>query len=177
MRKARPVNCHTPEVRYAVKERIDPQKLSREYVIEHRRLTILSRDYVVEHGVFWDDAELNWDESGYYTVDREGIRFTGLAYEVYDHKDMMYYPFYNTDFQDGTLLHYTYYVNGLHDGATVDFYPSGAVQSYSFYAKGRLTGKSYEWYENGAIKKLVDIAQDKRILFDPHGKITKSECV
>ena len=69
-------------------------RLSRDYVTEHEKLSILSRDDVIEHGVFWDDAELNWDECGYFTVDRDGVRFTGLAYEVYDHKDMQYYPFF-----------------------------------------------------------------------------------
>ena len=69
------------------------KRLSRDYVLEHEKLTIFSQDYAIEHGVFWDDAELDWDECGYYIVDRDGVRFTGLAYEVYDHKDMMYYPF------------------------------------------------------------------------------------
>ena len=81
-------------------EPIDTSKLSLDYLLENKVITILSQDYVFEHGVFWDDAELNWDECGYFTVDRDGIRFTGLAYEVYDHKDMKYYPFFNTDFQD-----------------------------------------------------------------------------
>ncbi len=149
------------------------QHLSRDNVIEREKLIILSRDYVIEHGVFWDDAELNWDECGYYTVDRDGVRFSGLAYEVYDHKDMKYYPFFNTDFQDGTLLDYAYYDNGLQDGAEVGFYPSGAVQSYCVYEKGKPAGKSYEWYENGRIKKYIDCDQNQRILFDKQGNITK----
>ena len=152
---------------------IDPDQLSLDYLIENKVITILSRDYVMKHGVFWDDAELNWDECGYYTVDREGSHFTGLAYEVYDHKDMKYYPFFNTDFQDGTLMDYVYYVNGLQDGVEVEFYPSGAVQSYCVYEKGKPAGKSYEWYENGMIKKYIDCDQNKRILFDKQGKITK----
>ena len=152
---------------------IDPNKLSLDYLIENKVITILSRDYVIEHGVFWDDAELNWDECGYFTVDRDGIRFTGIAYEVYDHKDIKYYPFFNTDFQDGTLLDYAYYVNGLQDGVEVEFYPSGAVHSYSVYDEGRLVGKSFEWYENGMIKKYIDCNQNIRILFDKQGKIKK----
>ena len=152
---------------------IDPNKLSLDCLLENKVITILSRDYVIEHGVFWDDAELDWDECGYYTVDRNGVRFTGLAYEVYDHKDIKYYPFFYTDFQDGTLLHYTYYANGLHEGATVDFYPSGEVKSYRVYDKGRLVGKSYEWYENGMIKKYIDRIHDKRIEADEQGNITK----
>ena len=152
---------------------IDPDQLSLDYLLENKVIAILSKDYVMKHGVFWDDAELNWDECGYYTVDREGIHFTGLAYEVYDHKDMKYYPFFNTDFQDGTLMDYVYYVNGLQDGVEVEFYPSGAVQSYCVYEKGKPAGKSYEWYENGMIKKYIDCDQNKRILFDKQGKITK----
>ena len=152
---------------------IDPDQLSLDYLLENKVITILSRDYVMKHGVFWDDAELNWDECGYYTVDRDGVRFSGLAYEVYDHKDMKYYPFFNTDFQDGTLMDYVYYVNGLQDGVEVEFYPSGAVQSYCVYEKGKPAGKSYEWYENGMIKKYIDCDQNKRILFDKQGNITK----
>ena len=148
------------------------ERLSRDYLIEHKVITILSPDYVREHGVFWDDAELYWDECGYYTFDRDGVRFTGLAYEVYDHKDMKYYPFFNTDFQDGTLMDYVYYVNGLQDGADVDFYPSGALQSYRVYDNGKAVGKSYEWYENGMIKKVVDYSRKERIEFNKQGKIT-----
>ena len=154
-------------------EPIDTSKLSLDYLLENKVITILSQDYVFEHGVFWDDAELNWDECGYFTVDRDGIRFTGLAYEVYDHKDMKYYPFFNTDFQDGTLLDYVYFVNGLQDGVEVEFYPSGAVHSYSVYDKGRLVGTSYEWYENGMIKKYIDFNLNQRVEFDKQGKITK----
>ena len=163
----KPKKCMTPD---------ELMRLSRDYVIEHQKLTILSRDEVIERGVFWDDAELNWDEHGYYLVDRDGVRFTGLAYEVYDHKDMKYYHFFNTDFQDGTLMDYAYYVNGLQDGVEVDFYPSGAVQSYRVYDKGKVVGKSYEWYENGMIKKVVDYTRNKRIEFDKQGIITK-QCV
>ena len=152
---------------------IDPNKLSLDCLLEKKAVTILSRDYVIEHGVFWDDAELNWDECGYYTVDRDGVRFSGLAYEVYDHKVMKYYPFFNTDFQDGTLMDYAYYDNGLQDGAEVGFYPSGAVQSYCVYEKGKPAGKSYEWYESGRIKKHIDCEQNQRILFDKQGNITK----
>ena len=152
---------------------IDPNKLSLDCLLEKKAVTILSRDYVIEHGVFWDDAELNWDECGYYKVDRDGVRFSGLAYEVYDHKDMKYYPFFNTDFQDGTLMDYAYYDNGLQDGAEVGFYPSGAVQSYCVYEKGKPAGKSYEWYENGRIKEYIDCDQNQRILFDKQGNITK----
>ena len=154
-------------------EPIDPGKFSLDYLLENKVITILSRDYVMKHGVFWDDAELNWDELGYYTVDREGVRFTGLTYEVYDHKDMKYYPFFSTDFQDGTLMDYAYYVNGLQDGVEVEFYPSGAVQSYRVYEKGKLAGKSYEWYENGMIKKYIDRIHNKRIEADEQGNITK----
>ena len=70
-------------------------------------------------------------------------------------------------------MDYVYYVNGLQDGVEVEFYPSGAVQSYCVYEKGKPAGKSYEWYENGMIKKYIDCDQNKRILFDKQGKITK----
>ena len=154
-------------------EPIDSSKLSLDYLLENKVITILSRDYVIEYGVFWDDAELNWDECGYYTVDRDGVYFTGLTYEVYDHKDIKYYPFFSTDFQDGTLMDYAHYVGGLQDGVEVDFYPLGAVRSYSVYREGKITGIQYEWYEDGMIKKILDHIHNKRIEFDKHGNILK----
>ena len=158
-------------------ENFHPALLSRDYVIGHEKLGILSRDEVTAQGIFWDDGELCGDESGYLIVNRDGIPFTGLIYEVYDHKNMGSYPFFNTDFQDGTLLDYTYYADGLQDGADVEFYPSGAVQKYSVCRKGKVIGRSYEWYENGMIKILRDYSDNSGHYlyteFNKQGKITR----
>lgn len=142
----------------ANKKPFDLDKLSRDYVLEHKKLRILSRDYVIEHGTDFDDEEIGWDEIYYSLIcDSEGY-FTGLLYDIDDY---------------GNLRGYRHYKDGLKDGVQVVLYPSGKIHHYSFYRKGDITGIFYEWYENGMIKKFIDRKHDKRIECDENGKITK----
>ena len=121
------------------------QRLSRDYVIEHEKLTIFSLEYVTEHGTDFGDGELWWDHVyGYYICDREGVYFTGLLYETYDNLRLKYYKFYE---------------NGEEHGLVVKFYPSGEVESYGVNIDKYLEGNYYEWYENGMIKRFIK--QDK----------------
>lgn len=39
--------------------KIDPSKLSLDYLLENEVITILSSDYVIKHGALWDDAGLD----------------------------------------------------------------------------------------------------------------------
>ena len=136
------------------------QRLSRDYVLEHQKLTILSRDYVIEHGREYDD-DIDWDGYGYRICDLSGeeeVPITGMLYELYDNGNPMYYVFYE---------------KGLRNGAKVEFHLSGELQSYRVYEKGILVGKSYKWYENGMIKEYVDRIHNKRIEADEQGNITK----
>ncbi|MBP0971133.1 MAG: hypothetical protein J5753_03755 [Oscillospiraceae bacterium] len=133
-------------------------KLSRDHVMIQKKLKILSVEYVIEHGIDFEDEEIGFDEANFYFVcDSEGY-FTGLIYKKND---------------NGNLMSYTFYEDGLKDGVEVSFYPSGKIHYYSFYRKGKITGKFYEWYENGMIKKYIDRIHDKRIEADEQGNITK----
>ncbi len=153
---AQPPNANTANLKP-----FDLDKLSRDYVLEHKKLRILSRDYVVENGKMFGES-LWWDRSdGYYICDFSGdeeVYFTGLIYEIYDNDNLRSYAFYK---------------DGLKDGVEVKFYPSGKIHYYSIFCKGIITGIFYEWYENGLIKKYIDRIHDKRIEADEQGKITK----
>lgn len=153
-------------------EPVIPEQLSRAYLLEHEVLTFLSPDYVLEHGTDFYGGEICWDDEwGDFLCwqNGEGDRFTGLEYIFND--------------EDQYLATYSYYENGVLNGISVRFYPSGKAQSYGVYRDGRRTGKYYEWYENGTIKVYriyeTDAFRDKFAdrykfaEFDEDGKITK----
>ena len=113
-------------------------QLSRDYVIEHKKLEFLSWKYVTEHGKEFG-YELWWDPcDGWFIYDNEeDVNYTGLMYELY---------------KDCSLMYYAYIQDGLEDGVEVDFYPSGELKSYSIYHKRKNIEIYYGWYENGMIK-------------------------
>lgn len=144
----------------SVMKQLDLDKLSRDYVLAHEKLTILSLEYVIEHGASLSDGELWWDRDyGYYISDHEGIYFTGLLYSTYD---------------DLHLKHYAFYEDGVENGVKIRFYSSGEVLSYGVYSKGEIIGIYHEWYESGMIKKVLDHIQNKRFEFDENGNIIRS---
>ena len=100
------------------------QQLSREYVLEHERLTVLSKDYVIEHGREWIE-DIWYDSDGYRICDLSGedeVPITGLLYEL---------------FEDGSLSYYGYYEDGLQTGVHVDFYQSGEIRKYIRFTRKR----------------------------------------
>ena len=113
-------------------------QLSRDYVIEHKKLEFLSLDYVIKHGKEFGE-DLWWDPcDGWFIYDdEEDVNYTGLMYELYE---------------DGSLMYYAYIQDGLEEGVEVDFYPSGKLESYSIYHKRKTIEIYYGWYENGMIK-------------------------
>lgn len=149
---------------------IDPSKLSLDYLLENKVITILSQDYVIEHGKNYGRDEVEQvtrgidymcypDDMGYPDdlSDYSGL-FSGVLYEGWGVLNIAYY---------------THYKDGLKTGVEVEFYSSGKIKNYCVWNKSRLVGKFYEWYENGKIKKYVDRDQNKRFEFDEQGKITK----
>lgn len=128
-------------------------QLSRDYVIEHKKLEFLSWKYVTEHGKEFG-YELWWDPcDGWFIYDdEEDVNYTGLMYELY---------------KDCSLMYYAYIQDGLEEGVEVDFYPSGILKSYIIYHKRKTIEKYYEWYENGMIKCYNNGKQ--LILFDEEG--------
>ncbi|MBP0976501.1 MAG: hypothetical protein J6P20_10620, partial [Oscillospiraceae bacterium] len=129
---------------------IDPSKLSLDYLLENKVITILSWDDVIEHGTNWDEVELEEitrchkdymcyrDDMGYPDDMRDysGV-FSGVLYETWD---------------DLNIDYYMHYKDGLRDGTEVHFYDSGKVDNYRFWKNSRLVGKVFGWYENGKIK-------------------------
>ncbi len=128
-------------------------QLSRDYVIEHKKLEFLSWKYVTEHGKEFG-YELWWDPcDGWFIYDDEkDMNYTGLMYELY---------------KDCSLMYYAYIQDGLEEGVEVDFYPLGILKSYIIYHKRKNIEIYYEWYENGMIKCYNNGKQ--LILFDEEG--------
>jgi antitoxin component YwqK of YwqJK toxin-antitoxin module len=86
--------------------------------------------------VNYDDLDL--DEWGNHFW--EGVRFTGVSYELYD---------------DGQLRFEGEYENGYLVGAYHEWYPSRRLQSEGYIAKmGERERGSWqrEWFENGQLK-------------------------
>ena len=54
--------------------------------------------------------------------------------------------------EDGHVGYYTYYKNGIPNGESVEFYPSGCLRSKCIMDRGTINGEKIEWYENGKIK-------------------------
>ena len=150
---------------------IDPSKLSLDYLLENKVITILSWDDVIEHGTNWDEVELEEitrchkdymcyrDDMGYPDDMRDysGV-FSGVLYETWD---------------DLNIDYYMHYKDGLRDGTEVHFYDSGKVMNYMVSKNNRLVGKSYVWYENGKIDRINDWDQREYVEFDEQGNITK----
>lgn len=101
---------------------------------------ILTKEYVLEHGTDFDE-EL-WftsysDEVIDNPEDEGGKPFTGLAYELYD---------------NGNLVYYCYYNNGFSEGDYVEFYPSGTIKSKCYMVRGQIYGTEHIWYDAGGKK-------------------------
>ncbi len=67
---------------------------------------------------------------------RDGLPFSGLAFET---------------FNNGRLSRVMTLMNGLQDGPTYLWYPTGAPQMYANYRAGRLHGRFLGWYMHGGV--------------------------
>ena len=117
-------------------KQLDLDKLSRDYVLAHEKLTILSREYVMEHGRDFDDDSIGWDSYGYRHCELcgdEEVPVNGLYYG---------------ETCDGGWW-YGYYEDGLKIGKEAAFFTSGELVSYAG------EGKYYTWNENGRIMKYT----------------------
>ena len=101
---------------------------------------ILSKEYVIEHGTDFDE-ELWFTSYSDEVLDNpeneNGQPFTGLAYELFD---------------NGNLMYYTNYVNGFIEGELIEFYKNGNIKSVKQLIHGQSNGTERIWYENGNIK-------------------------
>lgn len=103
---------------------------------------ILDKDIVVKIGT--DFTTLVYEYCGDRMLDGEedegGKLFTGLAYELDNYNNLIYYG---------------YYVDGFEEGERVFFYSNGAIESISTMLRGRLFGEMITYYENGNKKSLT----------------------
>ena len=54
---------------------------------------------------------------------------------------------------DGWLLSEIEYVDGLQEGTSRDYYPSGQVRSEGMYRGNNADGPEREWFENGHLRR------------------------
>ncbi|MGF9964545.1 toxin-antitoxin system YwqK family antitoxin [Bacillus rhizoplanae] len=104
------------------------------------QIDILNKEYVIEHGTDFDEdlwfASYS-DEVLDNPEDENGKPFTGLAYELYD---------------NGNLMYYTNYVKGFIEGELIEFYENGNLKSVKKLIHGQSNGTERIWYESGELK-------------------------
>lgn len=103
-------------------------------------MNILSKEYVIEHGTDFDE-ELWFTSYSDEVIDKpeeeNGKPFSGLAYELYD---------------NGNLIYYVNYVNGFAEGELIEFYKNGNLKSVKNLIHGQSNGTRKNWHENGNLK-------------------------
>ncbi|WP_017151745.1 MULTISPECIES: toxin-antitoxin system YwqK family antitoxin [Bacillus] len=92
------------------------------------QVDIFSKEFVIEHGTDFDE-EL-WfasysDEVLDNPEDENGKPLTGLAYELYD---------------NGNLIYYTKYVKGFIESELIEFYKNGNLKSVKNLIHGQSNG-------------------------------------
>ncbi|MFC7395550.1 toxin-antitoxin system YwqK family antitoxin [Scopulibacillus cellulosilyticus] len=102
-----------------------------------------SKEYVLKNGI---DFENLWfssysDEILDNPEDEGGEPFTGLTYELYD---------------NGELIYFCFYKDGLAHGLKREFYKSGNIKCEKPMKYGLINGKSFSWYENGNIESMIE---------------------
>lgn len=104
-------------------------------------MQLLSMEEVVSIGVEFKDDVCFSGEYGQqvYTkeIDKGGIPVEGILYEKYS---------------NGRLAYYAYYEDGIPNGISVSYYPSGSIESYCVMDAGTIDGEYTGWYEDGTLK-------------------------
>lgn len=106
-------------------------------------LKIKTKEEILHEGIEFTGDVCFSGEYGEEVYEKEmedgGQPITGLLYE----KD-----------QDGNILYYSYYVEGVKDGDSIWFYKSGKVKEMSVMKARTKYGESISMYENGDIKRV-----------------------
>jgi len=58
-------------------------------------------------------------------------------------------------YREGQLIRKSVFKNGLFDGWTIEYYPSGAVKDSAFYSNNQVDGTELGFYESGKIKNRI----------------------
>ncbi|MBU3157933.1 hypothetical protein LL037_14755 [Clostridium estertheticum] len=104
---------------------------------------ILDKEYVLNNGI---NLKALWGE---YCSDRildkpeeeGGKPFTGLAYELYN---------------NGQLIYYCFYKDGFECGEYVEFHENGNIESKQYMKYGQIRGKEELWFEDGKLKSISE---------------------
>ncbi|WP_339178553.1 toxin-antitoxin system YwqK family antitoxin [Bacillus sp. FSL R5-0560] len=120
-----------------------------------------TKDFVIKNGVNFDDL---WytsysDEILDNPEDEGGKPFTGLAYEL---------------FENGSLMYFCHYKDGLAHGLNREFYKSGNIKCEEHLKYGLVNGKSVCWHENGNIKSISEVELSVNLVYkewDENGKL------
>lgn len=110
-------------------------------------------EYVKDNGIPWNDddfifqsyweGKINHYERLFFVNSNQAKKpFTGLVYEL---------------FPDGTLLGYSYYVDGYEEKDNTEFYHGGQIKKYINFCKTQHRSLILEWYENGQLKKIMQL--------------------
>ena len=104
-------------------------------------MNYLTKDEIISQGIeFAGEVCFSGDYGDQvYTKEKEegGHPINGLLYEKYD---------------NGNIIYYKYYKDGIPNGQRVEFYKDGKVKSFCIMDGGTIDGEHIIWYENGTIK-------------------------
>ena len=81
-------------------------------------------------------------------------------------------------YQNGNLVYYCYYKDGIKNGPRVEFYESSNVKSYCIMDEGTVDGEYTEWFENGNIRLKENCKYGlvkNMIKFDIHGNVIEEK--
>jgi antitoxin component YwqK of YwqJK toxin-antitoxin module len=77
------------------------------------------------------------DYSDYHVYFYQDKPFNGVAYEC---------------LKNGPIINGKSYINGVLEGPSKEWYPTGELQSEIYYRSGALHGKCRQWYITGTLK-------------------------
>ncbi|MCY7870495.1 toxin-antitoxin system YwqK family antitoxin [Bacillus spizizenii] len=120
-----------------------------------------TKDFVLKNGVNFDDLWFTSysDEILDNPEDEGGKPFTGLAFEL---------------FENGNLMYFCFYKDGLAHGLNREFYKSGKIKCEEYFKYGLVNGKSVCWHENGNIKSTSEVELSVKLNYkewDENGKL------
>lgn len=98
----------------------------------------------------------------YVEMDTE-VPYSGLAYTI---------------FSNGEIESYSYYINGVEDIQSVEFYCNGKLRTYCDMKNGVGDGEIIEWNEKGTMTYWAEFEADVKKRFkqwDDQGKLIKEK--
>ncbi|EMR06901.1 hypothetical protein C772_01037 [Bhargavaea cecembensis DSE10] len=102
---------------------------------------LLTKEELIEKGYDYDDLEMEPPSDQLFVrTGEEGddlVPVNGLVYELSE--------------QDGSVLYYGEYADGLPHGISVDFHPNGQVKQIHAHFHGPIHGEQHQWDKEGRL--------------------------